>query len=466
MIMLHTKTFLSAGMIFSAVMAAAVLTGCYSTTIIPVSVTVPGEFNLSGVSKIAMVNLNTVPSDPLTGTYAADPETRAIVQHMIASAFYKSKVYQVADLDLEKSIVAKHAHAKIANRYNAVIYGRLWWQVSPEYRMTYPEKYTLETWRDETYYAGTNPLTNQPMYLPAHVTKRMQDVLTTKYFRANNANLMLSLTLYRIDNNGQLEKTTETFAVASQNFQIDNGKFSKSFKKIGADGSSRASRLKKTTKKKTTVESWFTETGEDVSGRVVAIKNSKTIPGALQLKLMLAEKLSSDLISRLSPSQIVFNITCDFFDYGLFNLFNDIDEKLFNLMKDGAFKAAREYVNFVIRTNVGNKVASKIGPLDDAAVYPVPRYINPAKDPEEITDETVMRAAKKHIEYLYVLAVCEEAMGEYDRALESYRYIFNLNPKEDYALGISRCLFALGMNDRVKEKTKAKNTATKKSSVK
>ncbi len=454
--MLHTKTFLSAGMVFSAVMAAAVLTGCRSTTV-PVSVTVPGEFNLSGVSRIAMVNLNTVPSDPLSGVYAADPETRNIVQRMIASAFYKSKVYQVADLDLEKSIVSQHAGARIADRYNAVIYGRLWWQVSPEYRIAYPEKYTLETWSNEQYYAGMNSLTKKPITATAHVTKRMQDVLATKYFRASNANLMLSLTLYRIDNNGQLEKTTETFAVASQSFLIDNGEFSKDFEPIGADGSSRASRLKESTEKKSAFKSFFTreKKGKDVSGRFVATQNAFTLPSVLQMKLMLAEKLSADLIGRLSPSQIVFNIPCDF-----------DDDKLFNLMQDGAFKAAREYVNFVIRTNVGNAVARKISPLDDAKVYPVPRFINPAEDPKEITDKMVVKAAKRHIEYLYALAVCEEAMGEYDRALESYRYIFNLKPEKEYALGISRCLFALGMNDRVKEKTKAKNAAAKKASLK
>lgn len=454
--MFHKKNYISAGMICSAVLAASVFTGCRSTEI-PVSVTVPGEFNLSGISKIAMVNFNTVPSDPVTGVYAADPETRSMVQNMVASAFFKSKMYQVTDLDIEKAIVSAH-QSRVSGRYDAVMYGRIWWQLSPEVKMKYPEKFTLETWSNEKYDTGMkDPMTKQPIYATAHVTKRMQDVLATKYYRTVNANLMLSLTLYRVDKNGLMEKTTETFAVASQNFQVDNGEFSTDFAPIGADTNTRANRLKATTEKKSVFSSFFTsdKKASDVSGAFVPTQNSNAIPATLQIKLMLSEKLSNDLVSKFSPTQIVFNIACDF-----------SDDKLFNLMKDGAFKAAREYVNYVIRRNVGNKIAQKIDPLDDLKAYPVPKFINPAKDPEEITDEIVVKAAKKHIDYLYALALSEEAMGEYDRALESYRYIFNLEPSKEYALGISRCLFALGMNDRVKEKSRAQKAATKKASLK
>lgn len=455
--MLYAKNFISAGMICSAVLAASVFTGCRSATI-PVSVTVPGEFNLSGVSKIALVKFNTLPNDPLTGVYAADAGTRAIVQNMVASAFYKSKMYQVANLDIEKSIASAHSQSKIADRYNAVIYGRLWWQISPEYRISYPEKFTLETWRNEKYATGqTNPITKEPIYAVAHVTQRMRDVLETMYFRAWNANLMLSLSIYKINHNGLLEKTTETFAVASQNFLVDNGQFSTEFVPIGEDSNNRANRLKADTEKKSSFASFFTseKKAKDVSGRFTAVQNSTAMPAMLQLKLMLAEQLTNNLVSRLAPSQVVFNLSCDF-----------SDDKLFNLMKDGAFKAAREYVNYTIRKNAGNKIAEKIDPLDDPKAYPVPRFINPAKDPEKITDKMVTKAAKKHIDYLYALAISEEAMGEYDRAVETYRYIFNLDPSKEYAQGISRCLFALGMNDRVKEKARAQKDAAKKASLK
>jgi len=450
--MLHAKSLFSAGMICSAVLAVAAFTGCRSS-IVPIEVTVPGEFNLSGVSKIAMVNFNSLPDDPLTGTYSADPEIRSIVQRMVASAFYRSQIYQVVDLDIEKSIVAAHGNARISNRYDAVIYGRLWWQLSPEYNLPYPRKFTLETWQRIKYVMYVDPQTNRPVYGSKNVTRRMQDVLVPLYYRACNANLMLSLSLYRVKADGQLEKTTETFAVASQNILIDNGRFSSEFVPHGADGSNRASRLKKASEERPSFSS--VERGRDVSGRFVSVQNMNSLPTPLQLKLMLAGKLSADLVNRLSPSRIVFNISCDF-----------SDDKLFNLMKDGAFKAAREYVNFVIRTNAGNEIADKIDPLSDTKAYPVPRYMNPAKAPEKITDELVDKTARQHIDYLYALALSEEAMGEYGRALDSYRYIFNLKPNREYALGISRCLFALGMNDRVQEKKQARKDAAGKAGLK
>ena len=453
--MLKTKNVLSAGLICSAVLAVSAITGCRTTTV-PVEVAVPGEFNLSGVSKIAVVDFNSLPDDPIAGIYSADKETLSIVQRMVASEFCKGKMYQVANLDIEKAISAAHTGAKVGNKFDAVIYGRLWWQISPEYRNTYPKVFTLETWSNVKYDTGEkNPLTKEPIYATAHVTRRMEDVLETLYYRAWNANLMLSLTLYRLDKDGQFEKITETFAVASQNFVIDNGAFDTNFVPIGADGSNRASRLKTSTEKKSTFGSLFSseKKAKDVTGKFVAIQNTATIPTELQAKLMLAQQLTETLGKKISPSKITFNIPCDF-----------DDDKLFNLMKDGAFSAAKEYIVFTVRKNVGNAIADKIDPLED--YKEIPKTLVPAKDPEKITDEVVNDAAKDQRDYIYALAVCEEATGQYEQALYTYRYAFKLKPTKEYALGISRCSFALGMNDRVQEKAKAKKEATKKADLK
>lgn len=452
--MLKTKNVLSAGLICSAVLAVSAITGCRTTTV-PVEVAVPGEFNLSGVSKIAVVDFNSLPDDPIAGIYSADKETLSIVQRMVASEFCKGKMYQVANLDIEKAISAAHTGAKVGNKFDAVIYGRLWWQISPEYRNTYPKVFTLETWSNVKYDTGEkNPLTKEPIYATAHVTRRMEDVLETLYYRAWNANLMLSLTLYRLDKDGQFEKITETFAVASQNFVIDNGAFDTNFVPIGADGSNRASRLKASTEKKSTFGSLFSseKKAKDVTGKFVAIQNTATIPTELQAKLMLAQQLTETLGKKISPSKITFNIPCDF-----------DDDKLFNLMKDGAFSAAKDYIVFTVRKNVGQDIASMIDPLEVA-------YRTPKNDkdliPRKIIDKKVIDAAKDQRDYLYALAVCEEASGQYKQALYTYRYAFMLKPTKEYALGISRCCFALGMNDRVQEKAKAKKEATKKADLK
>ena len=96
----------------------------------------------------------------------------------------------------------------------------------------------------------------------------------------------------------------------------------------------------------------------------------------------------------------------------------------------------------------------------------MPRNLVAAEDPKEISDKVVSEAAKKYQEYLYALAVCEEATAQYEQALYTYRYAFKLEPTKENALGISRCLFALGMNDRVQEKAKAQKVAGRKASLK
>ena len=141
--MLKANKILSAVLICSSVIAVSTMTGC-RTASIPVEVTVPGEFNLSGISKIAIVDFNSVPGDPVAGVYAADKDTMSIVQRMIATTFCKGKMYQIANLDIEKEIADKHT-AKLANKFDAVMYGRVWWQVSPEYRNTYPENNPSDT---------------------------------------------------------------------------------------------------------------------------------------------------------------------------------------------------------------------------------------------------------------------------------------------------------------------------------
>lgn len=439
--MLKANKILSAVLICSSVIAVSTMTGC-RTASIPVEVTVPGEFNLSGISKIAIVDFNSVPGDPVAGVYAADKDTMSIVQRMIATTFCKGKMYQIANLDIEKAIVDNKHTFKLSNRFDAVMYGRVWWQVSPEYRNTYPKKFTLERWRNVEYDTGMKDLNKNPIYATAHVTQNKKDVLETLYYRAWNANLMLSLTLYRVNKDGQFEKVTETYAVASQNFIVDNGKFDTKFVQVGADKSNRAERLKASTEEKSLFGSLFEKKKNDVSGKFVVVQNNATIPTELQAKLMLAGKLSSQLGNKLTPSKITFNVPCDF-----------EDDKLFNLLKDGAFKATKEYVAFKLNSELSKKIAEEI--------LGWPTYDDKNKQTEEVAE-----AVEEYKEYLFAMAVSCEALGDYEEALAVYRYLFNIVPEKETALGISRCLFALGMNDRVKEKAKAQKAASKKTSVK
>lgn len=449
---------MTAWLICSVVSALFCLTGC-RTASIPVEVTVPGEFNLSGVSKIAVVNFNSLLNDPLKGIYSADEETLSLAQNMVSSAFYKCQMYQVADLDIERAISQKSSDlVRVGQKFDAIMYGRVWWQVSPEYMATYPKVYTLESWKNVKYDTGRKDLYKKPIYDTAKVTTRKKDTIGTQYFRAKNVSLMLSLTLYRVDHDGKLEKITDSFAVASEKFLIDNGAFSFEVQEFGADNSGdRASRLQAAAEDKSFFGSLFSskEDANAVSTKFVTVQNTETIPTDLQTKMALIGKLSAELNKKISPSTVKFDIPSDV-----------DDDKLFNLLKDGAFNAAQEYIVYTIRKEYGNAIADEISPLS-SDVYPIPDNLVPAEDPdpEKITEKKVLKAANNYRDFLYALAICEEAQSNYEKAIETYRYVFELKPTKEYALGISRCLYALGMTNRVNEKAKAQKKAAAKADM-
>ena len=111
-------------------LVAAFIAGCTTPTI-PVTMNVAGEVKLNGVSKIALADFNSLKGDAFTGVMAADKETCALVKRAVASAFYTSPMYKVVDMDIERNI-HDETDAKPNKRFDAVIYGRLWWQVTPE----------------------------------------------------------------------------------------------------------------------------------------------------------------------------------------------------------------------------------------------------------------------------------------------------------------------------------------------
>ena len=434
---------------FFLVLVILGLTGCQTSTI-PLSVTVPGEFNLTGVSKIAIAGFDSLPDDPLNGVYSADKATLSIVRGMVASAFYKDKrMYQIADLDIENEISQSNTNSRVDQKYDAVLYGHLWWQISPEYLGKYPGTYQLDTWQNVKY---TIRETDSDGKVHSYsrtkkIVTRSQEVAATKYYRSRQAWLMLSLSLYRVDKDGKLEKITETHAAAGETYLIDNGIISgKIVEPNRTDGISRADQIKSIMDEKNAAHD-----RAEVTKESVLVKNTKTIPTDLQFKLSLVERLSQELSQKISPFTVTFEIP------------NNFDDELFLLLRDGAYNAAQDHIVYTIRKKVGNKIADRIAPLQP---YESPSYLVPGENPDEITDKKVTKAAKKYIDYLYGLAICEEASGRYDQALETYRYIFDLEEDEDYSKGISRCLFAIGMNNRLKEKEKAKNAASERANIK
>ena len=198
----------------------ALIVGCTTPTI-PVTMNVAGEVKLNGVSKIALADFNSLKGDAFTGVMAADEETCALVKRAVASAFYTSPMYKVVDMDIEKDI-HDETGAKPNKRFDAVIYGRLWWQITPVTKGQYPHVYTLESWNNVPY-MQKDPITKKEVPAIAKVTSQKKDVLKMLDYRVQNATLMLTLSIYRLEQSGDIVKIVDTYQVSNQGFTLMNG---------------------------------------------------------------------------------------------------------------------------------------------------------------------------------------------------------------------------------------------------
>ena len=526
-------------------LVAAIVTGC-STPTIPVTMNVSGEVKLNGVSKIALADFNSLPGDPFTGTMSADEETCALVKRAVASAFYISPMYQIVDMDVEKQI-HDETEARPKKRFDAVIYGRLWWQTTPETKGQYPHKFTLETWNNVSY-MKKDPITGKEVKAIAKVTTQRKDVLKMLDYRVQNATLMLTLSIYRFGLNGEITKITDTYQVTNQGFTLMNGAMKLDCAGVGVKDDNAVTRLQKTGKdeKSTTAyEDMFVpkqmslaDAGKalanagaamasgltasvgglgggllggkkeepsakkdeakkesrkvDANGKLILTQETVSMPTELQAKLMLASSVSKNLAAKLAPSKATFDVSADLGD-----------TRLVNLLKNGAFKSAKEYSLYMLRQKMGKQICEKLvrflPEFGEACSYPVPDSSKKIDGFNEALIDELMKAdfnlhfytlgvaheaavaldgsavyMDKMIKYLasedldiyfYALGICNEAAQNMDEAMEYHRFAFNVKPSLDYALGISRVYLAMGESERLKQTAKAKNKAAKKTKL-
>lgn len=494
---------------------AAFAVGC-STPTIPITMNVAGEVKLNGVSKIVLADFNSLPGDPFTGVMAADGETCSLVKRAVASAFYASPMYQIVDMDIEKKI---HDEANVVprKRFDAVIYGRLWWQLSPETNGQYPRKFTLESWNNVPY-MRKNILTGENEQVIAHVTTERKDVISMLDYRVQNATLMLTLSIYRVEKSGDIVKITDTYQVSNQGFTLMNGKMKLDYASVGIQDDNAVTRLQATGDRKhisTAYEEMFVpkpvsldDVGKayaemalamtssvralgsgllkgnkedvaaktapqkkngrplDANGKLILTQETVSMPTELQAKLMLASAISKGLSAKLAPSKATFNVPADLGDI-----------RLENLLKNGAFKSAKDYAVYVIRQKLGKqfcgKLASFLPEFGEEASYPVPdsgkivKVFDEKFDDEQLLmDKVVKCLADEDLDtYFYALGICREAAQSMDEAYEYYRFAFNMRPSLDYALGISRVHMAMGEARRLKQTKKARNKAEKKTAL-
>lgn len=527
-------------------MVVAIVAGC-STPTIPITMNVSGEIKLNGVSKIALADFNSLPGDSFTGAMAADEETCALVKRAVASAFYTSPMYQIVDMDVEKQI-HDETETRPKKRFDAVIYGRLWWQTTPETNGQYPHKFTLETWNNVAY-TRKDPITGKEVQAVAKVTTQRKDVLKMLDYRVQNATLMLTLSIYRLEKSGDIVKISDTYQVTNQGFTLMNGEMKLDCAGVGVKDDNAVTRIQKTGKdeKSTTAyEDMFVPKqlsladagkaladagvamasgltasvgglggglmggkkedakGEkkeekkndgrkvDANGKLILTQETVSMPTELQAKLMLASSVSKNLATKLAPSKATFDVSADLGD-----------TRLVNLLKNGAFKSAKEYSLYMLRQKMGKQICEKLvrflPEFGEACSYPVPdssekiEGFNEALIEELLKgdfniyfyslgiaheaavalegsavymDKMVKYLSKQDLDiYFYALGICNEATQNMDEAMEYHRFAFNVKPSLDYALGISRVYLAMGESERLKQTATAKNKAAKKSKL-
>ncbi len=486
-----------------AAVVAGFIAGC-STPTIPVTMNVAGEIKLNGVSKIALADFNTLEGDAFTGTAAADAETCALVKNAVASAFYSSPMYQIADFNVEKLIHDENTTKQVKNRFDAFICGRVWWQISPEAVGTRPEKYTLSTW-DNVPYTYKDKKTGKDVTTTVRVTTETRDVVRMLEYRARNATLMLTLSIYRVSYDGSVQKIVDTYQVTDEGFVLSGSTFNAKEQVIGVEEKSAADRLKEAAKDK----GMFAGMGDqftagfkealkpevkgdgrrDANGKLILTQKTVAMPSELQAKLMLVSAISKKLSAKLAPSKVTFDVPADLGD-----------ARLEQLLANGAFGSLHEYTLYMLRNKLGlqicEKVSDYIPEMTDECTYPVPDSTEKFTEYNDELVKSMVKSgmslyfftlgtshdaaaqlaakAKGHDEmisylagekldaYFYALGITYEAKQQYEEASEAYRFAFNIKPNKAAAIALARANLALGESSRLTETRKAKKTAKSK----
>ena len=460
-------------LIFLFFVSVGLLSACAQKALI--NVKRPGELNLKGVSKIAIIEFNTINSEPELGRFPVKPDTLALAKKSLTDIFYKYPFYSLVDLSLEKHLDPS-SRIKRKRRFDALIYGKLWWQISGEYDNFKPAKFTLETWKIKTYVCGHDKK-GRPKHCSAHLTTSTKDRFYKNHYRAVTASLMLSLSVYKMNQDGQdgrIQKLTQVFELATQNALIKNGVFYPS--KPALFGAStekdRAEALKTDESFLGSVSEFFgtEKKSQKVTGDKGVTRAVKTIPADLEFKIVLLDEIGKTFQEMIAPHYEEFEVSIPF----------ESDVKSSSLLQCSAYQGLIKYI-------VDTKLANGYGEFsqffyemdfrkgaeevvnkthrDNFDKENQKRKVKERKPYVPLTPDELKEAAeshlKDHVEDIYNLALSFEAIGDYERALEIYRFGFENYKSEDqsYADGIGRCLFALDMADRLIEKKRTKKRA-------
>ena len=467
-------------------LAALVFAAGCTTPVLKLTMVESGEFKLSDISKIAILDFNSLPGDPFGNSVAADAETCGIMQRAVSAALSRSHTWEITRLDVEQAVAAFDPAILPKHRFDAIAYGRVWWQYPPERDLMKPALFTLETKTRVTYQVevpvetaaavnsikelgaslsslknafkglggvsqpapqqatATAPATRQVKLVERQVdlTTKTEDVLERVGHRSREAILMLALSIYRVRYDGRLEKLVDMFVADGQTYGLSNGDFESNLSSFGGgEGGKKAAAQ------------------EEQKGATAIPAHLTTIPPDMQAKLMLAVRAAEEIGRQIAPHKVVRIIPYSF-----------SDAKLQKLLQNRAYMAAEQYALRSIRKALGAEVAAKVEPLMS---YGKPKYevkSSPAADMEAVSgDEKSAAAAAEKLaakrgcaEALFALGICQEAGGRAEEALYTYRYVFRLDASPAAAEGIARCHEALGDAARIAEQSRSKKKAERK----
>jgi tetratricopeptide (TPR) repeat protein len=464
---------------FCLVVLLALAAGCVQKATI--SVLQPGELKLTGVSKIALLDFNTIPSRVGAGVFAADRATCRLARQTVADVFYKDPFYALVDLPLERQISRQATGSQLKSRLDAVLYGRVWWQVGEEYLNYMPSKMRLTSWKNIRYVCGHDD-DGDPIYCTRKVTTKARDVFYQKRYRAQKATLMMGLSVYRLDRNGHVEKLTHVFEVASRPAYIVNGEFSQRLELAeDQDAPAKVKTLK-------TGEGGFMsglssfmasvglERHEEVKAELDACTpvDVCTMPVDLESQVQMCSQIGARLQHLIAPHREDIPVAVA-----------GLDKKTKTLMAAEAYmgnvkyiarsKLARGHDDIAIDFYDVDLVegAKKVIARTRRADYEKSLAEEPSETAEPyvpLSEEELLEEAdaylEDHAKDLYNMALSLEALGDFERALEIYRFVFQRyeNTDQQFADGMGRCLLALDMADRLTEEEMAKIQAREKAS--
>ncbi|MDK2955713.1 MAG: hypothetical protein PWQ57_1209 [Desulfovibrionales bacterium] len=510
-----------------AVLVVMLSSGCVQK--VKIKMLQPGELKLSGVSKIALLSFNSIKPDVAMGSFAADRRTCELARQTVADVLSSEPHYQLVDLDVERSIARINSAARPESRLDAVLYGRVWWQVSDENKNFEPAKINLRAWTVRKYVCGHTD--GKPVYCTAELTTKRWDEFYQSKYRAVTASLMLGLSLYRVDKNGRVAKVAHTFVIAKRPAMMFNGEYSKTLELLNVKaGTDRTSILKgedveasgaEPDSEQNGVGASVTQGSADLAqstaqgpvplqlvGGVIAltggiigaaastveavgdignaeadepatsgksqlekgvVRNEDSVPPELAAEDELLSSVANRLKAMIQPHSVDFDVVVA-----------GQDKKTKTLLITEAYAGAAKYLSTKIMGGYRDLAAEMMDTMDfeGAARQVVLRDLKKDHDadqadkaPEARTpfvppaDEDLARMARNHLsgctKDMYNLGLSLEGTGDFERALELYRYAFYnfASSDQDMADGLGRCLLALDLSDRVVESEGALDAA-------